>query len=82
VRTGDRWLKRHIEPLLTSPALAGGVVFVVFDEGSSAGRGGGEVAARTSHYGLLRTIEGGLGLPFLGSSRSVEPIVGIWRLIR
>jgi phosphatidylinositol-3-phosphatase len=94
VRTGDRWLKRHVVPLLTSPALAGGVVFVVFDEGSSDTGGGGKVAALalgplvargsrstapTSHYGLLRTIEGGLDLPFLGSSRGVKPIVGIWR---
>jgi phospholipase C len=94
VRTGDTWLKQQIVPLLSSPALFGGVVFVVFDEGPSDLGGGGRVAALalgplvkrgghatapTSHYGLLKTIEKGLKLPFLGASRGARPIVGIWR---
>lgn len=94
VRTGDTWLKREIVPLLSSPALSRSVVFVTFDEGSSDLGGGGRVAALalgplvkrgahatapTTHYGLLKTIEVGLELPFLGASRSVKPIVGIWR---
>jgi hypothetical protein len=94
VRTGDTWLKQQIVPLLSSPALSRSVVFVVFDEGSSDLGGGGRVAALalgplvkrgghatapTSHYGLLKTIETGLKLPFLGGSRGARPIVGIWR---
>ena len=94
VATGDEWLRREIVPLLRSPALAGGVVFVVFDEGTSGEGGGGTVEALalgplvrpgsvdsrpTSHYGLLRTVEDAWGLPRLGRSRSVPSITGIWR---
>jgi acid phosphatase len=94
IATGDRWLRANIVPILERPQLAGGVVFVVFDEGSSSVGGGGRVAAlalgplvrpgarftaTTSHYGLLRTIEDAWGLPRLGNSRRARPISGIWR---
>ena len=94
VATGDAWLKKNIVPLLSSKALAGGAVFLVFDEGTTLVGGGGHVAAvavgprvrpgsrytlPTNHYGLLRTIEAGLGLPLLGRSATTKPITGIWR---
>jgi acid phosphatase len=94
VATGDAWLRAHVVPLLRSPVLRGGVVFVVFDEGSSDQGGGGRVEALalgpmvrrgsrfrrpTNHYGLLRTIEDAWGLPRLGLSRTATPIGGIWR---
>jgi hypothetical protein len=94
VATGDAWLKAHIVPLLHSQQLRGGVVFVVFDEGTSGTGGGGHVAAlalgptvrqgarftrATNHYGLLRTIEDAWSLPRLGSSRTGTPIGHIWR---
>jgi hypothetical protein len=94
VPTGDAWLRAHVRPLLGSPALRGGVVFVVFDEGTSDIGGGGRVDAlalgptvrrgatfgrATNHYGLLRTIEDAWGLPRLGLSRTATPIGGIWR---
>jgi phosphatidylinositol-3-phosphatase len=95
VATGDRWLKSFLPPLLHSWDLRGGVVFVVFDEGATSARGGGRVAAfavgpavrphsrfvsTTGHYGLLRTIEEGWGLPPLARSANASPITGIWRL--
>jgi len=94
VATGDAWLKAHVVPLLHSRALQGGVVFVVFDEGTSDTAGGGRVEALalgptvrrgsrftrpTNHYGLLRTIEDAWGLPRLGFSRTGRPIGRIWR---
>ena len=94
VSTGDGWLRANIVPLLSRPALADSVVFVVFDEGSTEIGGGGRVAAlalgplvrpgaqsrqQTSHYGLLRTIEDAWGLPLLGNSAQTTPIIGIWR---
>jgi hypothetical protein len=94
VATGDEWLRTEIVPLLRSPALAGGVVFVVFDEGTSDEGGGGRVealalgpavrrgsvfAGSTNHYGLLRTIEDAWGLPRLGLSARARPIGGIWK---
>jgi len=69
VSTGDVWLRRFVPALLGLPNT---VVFVVFDEGTTAEGGGGHVPAyalgtavrpgsvfsrTTSHYGLLRTIE-------------------------
>jgi hypothetical protein len=94
VATGDAWLKAHVVPLLRSRQLRGGVVFVVFDEGTSDAGGGGRIEAlalgptvkrgsiftrATNHYGLLRTIEDAWKLPRLGSSRTATPIGGIWR---
>ena len=94
VATGDAWLKEHVEPLVRSPALAGGVVFVVFDEGTTDEGGGGRVyalalgptvrahsvfARATNHYGLLRTIEDAWHLPRLGLSAKGTPIGGIWK---
>jgi len=94
IATGDAWLKQNIVPLIASKALVGGVVFVVFDEGTSLEGGGGHVAAiavgprvrpgssytaPTNHYGLLRTIEAAWALPLLGRSASAQPITGIWR---
>jgi phosphatidylinositol-3-phosphatase len=94
IATGDAWLKAHIVPLLRSPQLRKGVVFVVFDEGTTDTGGGGRIAAlalgptvrrgsrftrATNHYGLLRTIEDAWGLPRLGFSRKGTPVGGIWR---
>lgn len=47
VSSGDRWLDSFVTPLLRSQALAGGAMFVVFDEGSFSDTrgGGGHVAA-------------------------------------
>jgi hypothetical protein len=97
VATGDAWLHSVLPPLLRSRQLRGGVVFVVFDEGTSDEGGGGRVPAfaagpavrphsrftrATSHYGLLRTIEDAWRLPRLGESAHAAPISGIWRLPR
>jgi hypothetical protein len=94
VATGDRWLEANVVPLLASPALAGSVVFVVFDEGTTSRGGGGNVTAlaagpavrpgatfkaAVSHYSLLRTVEQAWGLPLLGKSAQARPITGIWR---
>jgi hypothetical protein len=94
VATGDAWLKARIVPLLHSPELRGGVVFVVFDEGTGNTGGGGRIDAlalgptvrsgsrftkATNHYGLLRTIEDAWKLPRLGHSRTGTPIGGIWK---
>jgi hypothetical protein len=94
VATGDAWLRAQIKPLVRSPELRGGVVFVVFDEGTTGTGGGGHIDAlalgptvrahsvftrRTNHYGLLRTIEDAWHLPELGLSAKGTPIGGIWK---
>jgi phosphatidylinositol-3-phosphatase len=90
IATGDNWLRRFISPLLTVKNTA---IFIVFDEGTTDTRGGGNVpliiagtAVRrhaifttpTSHYGMLRTIEASFGLPLLGLARSTPALTGIW----
>ena len=93
VETGDRWLEGFVSPLLRNPELAHSVVFVVTDEPETSQpttavpamalgplvKPGARFSARTSHYGLLRTIEDSWGLPRLGQSAQVKPITGIWR---
>ena len=84
----------HVVSLLHSPELRSGVVFAVFDEGTSGEGGGGRIDAlglgpvvrrgsgfstATNHYGLLRTIEDAWRLPRLGYSRKGTPIGGIWK---
>jgi hypothetical protein len=91
VATGDAWLKRFVSPLLALPRT---VVYVIFDEGTTAEGGGGRVVALalgtgvrrgavfsrpTNHYGLLRTIEDAWGLPRLGRAKTATSIQGIWR---
>jgi acid phosphatase len=93
VATGDRWLGGFLRPVLRSPEMENGVIFVVTDEPEDARPGApvpalalgplvkpnSRYSARTSHYGLLRTIEDAWGLPRLGHSAQVGPISGIWR---
>jgi phosphatidylinositol-3-phosphatase len=94
VATGDAWLGAFLRPFLRNPALRHGVVFVLFDEGTSSKGGGGRIPAlvlgplvrhasrnstRLDHYGLLRTIENAWALPLLGDSRGATPITRIWR---
>jgi hypothetical protein len=91
VATGDHWLRNFIRPLLNVKDTA---IFIVFDEGTSNLGGGGNVPLivagtpvrrhavfkdTTSHYGLLRTIEAALGLPYLGKARSATSLTGIFR---
>jgi hypothetical protein len=88
VATGDAWLRRFLPRLLKVQKTA---VFVVFDESDSSDPGvpalalgplvrpGSHFRPAMSHYGLLRTIEDGLGLPRLGRSAGAAPVTGIWR---
>ena len=72
VATGDAFLKSFVPRITGSPAFAGSVLFVTWDEGTSGAGGGGHVAtivvsplvnpgtvsaASDTHYSLLRTIE-------------------------
>jgi phosphatidylinositol-3-phosphatase len=93
VGTGDTWLGRFLKPLLRDPQLANSVIFVVTDEPSDSNPAApvpalalgplvktrSRFSARTSHYGLLRTIEDSWALPRLGRSAQARPITGIWR---
>jgi acid phosphatase len=93
VARGDTWLGGFLTPLLRSPQLANSVVFVVTDEPADLNpdapvpalalgplvKTKSRYSGRTSHYGLLRTIEDSWGLPRLGRSAQARSITGIWR---
>jgi acid phosphatase len=88
VATGDAWLRRFLPPLLRLEDTA---VFVTFDESYGLDprvpalalgplvRPGSRFRPAISHYGLLRTIEDGFGLPRLGRSARAGPVTGIWK---
>ena len=84
VATGDAWLAKYVPAILASPAWdRNSVLFIIFDEGTTATGGGGRipfivVSGRTptgttvstayNHYNLLATIEQSWGLPRLGKA--------------
>jgi phosphatidylinositol-3-phosphatase len=91
VSVGDAWLRKLVPKLVKLPGTA---IFILFDEGTTAERGGGHIPAivlgsaveqgvrftqLTNHYGALRTIEEAWDLPLLGRSTRTPPITGIWR---
>ncbi len=93
VSHGDTFLKRFLPKILDSPAMAGSVLFLTWDEGSTGAGGGGRVAtvvigpgvpagftSSTSydHYSLLRTIENAWGLGCLASTCEANDLRAFW----
>jgi hypothetical protein len=93
IATGDAWLQSVVTQILQSPAFAGSVLFVVWDEGTTTANGGGHIplivaspmtpagtrASQTAtHYNLLRTIEDAWGLPPLGQSANAIALSGLF----
>jgi phosphatidylinositol-3-phosphatase len=85
VSVGDRWLGRHVPPLLKN----GAIVIVTFDEGSSDLGGGGNVVLVEAgpgitagdtvghaydHYSLLAGLEDRFGVRRLANARSADPL--------
>jgi acid phosphatase len=95
VATGDAWLAKYVPAILASPSWDdNSVIFVVFDEGTTATGGGGRVplivvSPRTSsglrvstpytHYNLLATIEQSWGLPRLGKAAGAAVMAEFFR---
>jgi hypothetical protein len=93
IATGDAWLAGVVPQILQSPAFANGVLFITWDEGTSAIGGGGrtplivasrwtaagtQVAVSANHYSLLRTIEDAWQLPPLGKSVNAQALAGFF----
>ncbi len=84
VATGDKFLQDFVPQITNSDAWQnGGVLFIVWDEGTSGLGGGGRVpllviskqvakgttsAVAHNHYSLVRTIEDAWGLPCLNAA--------------
>ena len=86
VRTGDRWMKKHLDRYARWATHHHSWLVITFDENA----GGtvnpiptifvgdhvhpGRYAQRINHYTLLRTIEHAFGLPALGHAAEVSPL--------
>jgi phosphatidylinositol-3-phosphatase len=94
IRHFDAFLRREVPLIMRSPAFGrNGLVLITWDEGSDPPLDphhvlmaaiGGQVApgvygGHLTHYGLLRTLEDGYGVPRLGAAAKAAPITGIWR---
>jgi phosphatidylinositol-3-phosphatase len=84
VATGDDWLKKFLPPLLRSPQLKGGVVFVTFDEaahGDNRG-GGGHIATLAVGSAVRKGTTSSTGINHYGLLRTIEDAWGLPRLGR
>ncbi len=90
ISTGDAWAKRFLAPLIASPAMADGVLFITFDEAHGdrsnhiativvAPRLAAPVTSAKAygHPSLLRTIEELYGLPCLADACQAEPMADL-----
>jgi phosphatidylinositol-3-phosphatase len=89
IATGDAFLKGFMPKIITSNAFANSVIFLTWDEGTTATGGGGKVATIVisplgvpalvsstshSHYSLLHTIENAWGMPCLANACSANDL--------
>jgi phosphatidylinositol-3-phosphatase len=89
VAAGDTFLKAFVPKIIGSPAFAGSVLFITWDEGGSYVHGGGHIATIVvsatmapasryttlcSHYALMRTIEDAWRMPYLGTATKAAPL--------
>jgi hypothetical protein len=86
IRTGDRWMKKHLDRYARWATRHNSWLVVTFDENA----GGtvnpiptiivgdhvrpGRHAQKINHYALLRTIEDAYGLPALGHAAAASPL--------
>jgi phosphatidylinositol-3-phosphatase len=94
IATGDAFLRGFLPRILTSSAFANSVIFLTWDEGSTATGGGGRVATvvisplgkpafvsstNHSHYSLLHTIEKAWGMPCLANACAANDLREFFR---
>ena len=85
IQAGDAWLMSALPPLIDYVNAVGGVIFIVWDEGTSlpklpfiaVGPGikpGYTSAVQVDHGSLLKTVEEMLGLPILPTVQGVADL--------
>jgi hypothetical protein len=88
VATGDRWLASVVPQILSAPDFANSVLFITFDEGTTAIGGGGVIpllvvspralhvasSRPANHYDLLRTIADALRVAPVGQAVQARPL--------
>ena len=91
IRTGDRWMRKHLGRYARWAPRHNSLLIVTFDENAGGSANpiptiivGANVhrgvhPERLNHYKLLRTIEDIYGLPALGRAKAASPLSTIWR---
>ncbi|WHY86578.1 alkaline phosphatase family protein [Neobacillus novalis] len=91
IKEADDWLKEKIDPYVQWAQNHNSLLIVTWDEDDYSQ--GNKIATflvgpmvktgrfdeKLNHYNLLRTIEGLYGLAHAGESKTVEPIMSIWK---
>lgn len=91
IAAADAWLKANLSGYLAWATTHDSLLVVTWDESegyagnhipliiAGAGVKPGIYGGRVNHYSLLRMIEEIYGLPFIGGSKTANPINGIWK---
>lgn len=90
VGTGDRWLRRHMQPYVKWAQTHDSLLVLTWDEDEGSARNRiltvfagqpvapGRYAERIDHYSVLRTIEDMYGLPPAGNAAGAAPVTDVW----
>jgi phosphatidylinositol-3-phosphatase len=90
IKDGDDWLRQNMDPYIRWAMTHNSLFILTFDEDDHNEENRvltlligsmikpGKYNQTTSHYGLLRTLEGMYGLAPLGNSKNAEPFTAIW----
>jgi phosphatidylinositol-3-phosphatase len=91
IKKGDRWLKEHLGSYVQWAKKHNSLLIVTWDEDDNSQNNKiptflvgpmvkvGIFKGNLNHYNLLRTIEDIYGLSHAGESKSVNPIMSIWK---
>ena len=92
-KTGDRWLRNHLSPILQYDAANDGLLVITWDEAAPDADGSdhiatlligpmirpGEYSQHISHYNVLRTIEDIFKVPCVANACGARPLAKMWR---
>jgi hypothetical protein len=90
IMLGDRWLDRHLPPLIDWADKHAGVIFITWDEGAKSNKlpflaigpsvkSGYAGRAEYDHGSLLKTVETIFGLPFLKTVESKQDLRDLFK---
>jgi acid phosphatase len=90
IADGDKWLAKHVAPLVAWAKTHDTLLVVTWDEGYDSDNTipllfvgpmvkPGRYAERVDHYNVLRTLEDMYALPHTGKAGTAAAITGCWR---
>jgi hypothetical protein len=91
VKTGDTWVKNHIDGYVQWAKTHNSLLVLTFDEDDSSQSNQiptvfvgqhvktGNFSEHINHYNVLRTLEDAFTLPYAGQSGTATPITDVWQ---